>query len=371
MDMKMCTICNIEQHKDEFKGRGSQCKTCRNEKRRLAHNKICHICKISKNSGEFRRGQKICKECVEKENLSDKIMCNVCENILDSSNFYGASCICKGCSKKKMENKKSSTKLCERCNNEKECKYFRELSGKICMDCEIALETKRECRDCKVEKSISEFRPSRKQCKDCERADGRKYRRVTTKAKEWSEANKEKMTELHRQHYQKNKEEILEKERTRTKEDVGYGEVRKYKPCISSIIRGQINSSTKLKVKRDVFMNWLQFNFKNEMTADNYSELWCIDHVVPMSLLYDSCSLPCSKLIKKNPNAQKYIFCWYNTTPLLKIENRLKSDNVDISTLIAHIDCLKKFFRENKTVKKDSLYFEYRKFIRDILEFLS
>ena len=56
------------------------------------------------------------------------------------------------------------------------------MSSKRCLDCEDISITKK-CRDCNETKSIAEFNPKRAQCHECEKADGRLYRKTTTKAK--------------------------------------------------------------------------------------------------------------------------------------------------------------------------------------------
>ncbi len=57
--------------------------------------------------------------------------------------------------------------------------------------------TSKTCNTCVVRKHKSEFRDNRNRCMECDKASGRKYRRVhPEKAKKWVDENKERMSEL-------------------------------------------------------------------------------------------------------------------------------------------------------------------------------
>lgn len=366
-ESKTCTKCNSVKSQNDFDSNRFICKECLAIQKRGGEKfEVCKVCNETKS--KFKRGMEICLECSNSEKFKNNKLCRNCEEIKPNPEFYGASWVCKPCSKEKFHKRVAELKKCEGCLLEKENKLFRELSSKRCLECEDTTIT-RTCRDCNETKSISEFNPKRAQCHECEKADGRLYRRTTTKAKEWVEKNSEKMAELQKNHYEKNKKEIREIEKKRRREDKGFGEVRKYKPCISSIIRNTISHSNKLCVDRDLYMKWIKFNFRDGMTFDNYADIWCIDHVIPLSLIYDSYNHDCKNIIKKNPENSLFIYCWYNTIPLLKKENRLKDDKITQKILTNHLSQLNKFFKETDA-KKDRLYCRYKKFIRDVLEFI-
>jgi hypothetical protein len=310
----------------------------------------------------------LCIECANSEKLANSKLCKICEEIKPNSEFYGNSWVCKICSKEKFKEKMVELKKCEGCGIEKENKFYRELSSKKCLECEDKTVT-RKCRDCNETKSISEFNPKRMQCHECEKADGRNYRRTTTKAKEWVEKNPERMAGLQKKHYEENKTEIRKVESDRMKTDEDFRKIKNCKKNISEFIRGRTKNSKPLLISKNEYVIWLEYNFKEGMNMDNYAEKWCIDHVIPLGSLYKSSPHSCSGFVRKNPNHEKLIMCWYNTTPVTFKQNRLKSDKFDRDELRRHIVNIKSFLKENK-IKKDPLYYEYKKFVTDILEFL-
>ncbi len=107
---------------------------------------ICKKCKIDKGN-DFRKKRTICREC---------------DNALARERRKKE--------KERVKTEKPTSILCKKCN-------------KICTD----------------------FTFNRKVCSACRRERGRKYRRNTTKSKEWTENNKERMKELQKNWYEKNK----------------------------------------------------------------------------------------------------------------------------------------------------------------------
>lgn len=74
----------------------------------------------------------------------------------------------------------------------------------------------------------------------------------------------------------------------------------------------------------DHFMDWLQYNFDEHMSFDNYGLYWDIDHVLPCS----SFDLSISSDIEK-------CFHWSNLAPLEHIKNIKKSNKIDMD-LVTH-----------------------------------
>lgn len=64
------------------------------------------------------------------------------------------------------------------------------------------------------------------------------------------------------------------------------------------------------------YINYVENQFTNEMTWDNYGNIWVIDHIVPFNW--------------NNPTEQDLIGrCHYtNTQPLLKLENETKRNQL-------------------------------------------
>jgi len=270
-DSKTCKECNISKPLDKFEPNRFTCRECRSIQKLGGKSRECKVCNETKLISKFKRGMELCIECANSEKLANSKLCKICEEIKPNSEFYGNSWVCKICSKEKFKEKMVELKKCEGCGIEKENKFYRELSSKKCLECEDKTVT-RKCRDCNETKSISEFNPKRMQCHECEKADGRNYRRTTTKAKEWVEKNPERMAGLQKKHYEENKTEIRKVESDRIKTDEDFRKIKNCKKNISEFIRGRTKNSKPLLISKNEYVIWLEYNFKEGMNMDNYAE---------------------------------------------------------------------------------------------------
>jgi hypothetical protein len=214
------------------------------------------------------------------------------------------------------------TKKCTKCNEEKPLSRFQIQKGKPisqCKDCRNARRTelKRQkrvktiaekiatgeiivakeegnkyCKYCKTEKPENIFRKGRAKCIDCEREDGRKYRKSDIgkeKSKAWEEANSEKVKELHAKNYQKNKAKINEKNVEKYKNDPVYKMKKKIKSKTMRSYFSEIgeNYNKILGCDNNCFQNWIDFCLEKEddLTSDNYGSDWHFDHVIPLGTI--------------------------------------------------------------------------------------
>ena len=69
---------------------------------------------------------------------------------------------------------------------------------------------------------------------------------------------------------------------------------------------------------RNNIRSWLEFNFKPEMTWDNYGTMWNLDHITP-----------CSSFDLTQEDQLKTCFNWKNTVPVYCKENLEKFNKVD------------------------------------------
>ena len=72
----------------------------------------------------------------------------------------------------------------------------------------------------------------------------------------------------------------------------------------------------------DYLKNWLKYNFKEDMSWENYGSKWHIDHIIPCS----------SFDFTVEDNIHK-CFHWSNLTPLDALENIKKSDKINNETI--------------------------------------
>jgi len=67
----------------------------------------------------------------------------------------------------------------------------------------------------------------------------------------------------------------------------------------------------------EIFLEWLEFNFQEGMSWDNFGDKWHIDHV-----------MPCAFFDMTDKQQQKQCFHWTNMQPLDKYENMSKGDKI-------------------------------------------
>lgn len=94
-----------------------------------------------------------------------------------------------------------------------------------------------------------------------------------------------------------------------------------------------------LGIDKQIFLSWITFLFKGEMSFDNYSLLWEYDHVLPISLF------------KFNDDVDvKICFSWTNLQPLEKETNRYKSNKLNVIMIIEHFKKVKIFIDNNSSL---------------------
>lgn len=253
--------------------------------------KDCYKCNIEKPLDEFHKRRNVCKGCVkierkDKEQLymekanEIKKKCTMCEQTFDGLQFRYDSSVCKCCNKKKNNRvlnkptKDMPDKTCSKCNCIKEATKYRFRSN-VCIECE-------------------------------------KYAMY-----EWRKQNPEKFKE-HLQRY-RSKQEFREKinEYRRNRYNLEHIE-RVIQLCrcrVRSLIRSKKNGLhyELLGCSYNWLIKWLEYNFDDTMSWDNYGKIWHIDHI-----------RPCASFNMDNTEEQKICFNWKNLAPLSAIENSKK-----------------------------------------------
>jgi len=326
METKTCKTCNEVKPTNDFMPRKLWCRACWNIKR--ANDRIKK------------------KEIQELEFEDDTKQCTACNEHKIMSEFKVDGNQCKDCLNEKKRNQKARKK--EKGIASGEIKAPPKVSSK---------EDHKICRICDEEKEDTEFRKGRFKCLECERDNGRTYRKSDhgqTKSAKWLEDNQEQMTKLQAEWYQNNKDHINEKYNERYHNDPEF----KFKKCTQiRIIIALKNAGTQkqdrtiayLGCKINKFKNWLEYNFDENMTLENHGEYWHMDHVVPVNtfdLLDNDQALLC--------------FNWKNVTPLKGSENMSKHDSIQKDQIAKHMQNLLKYKKEVKPSKnkKDKVDFD-------------
>ncbi len=149
--------------------------------------------------------------------------------------------------------------------------------------------------------------------------------------KEYNENNKEKIKEQVKKQTSKPEWRIANTIRTRTRRSLKSGKKYcEYLGCSMKFLR-----------------EWFKFNFdldELDMTFDNFSKLWEIDHVIPVATF-------------KMENEQDRIVCfnWKNLSPLLKEKNHRKGKKLDTIQIIRNEIRIKLFLKHcNKIGLKEN-----------------
>ena len=203
------------------------------------------------------------------------------------------------------------------------------------------------CSKCKLQKSLTEFCKDkrsksgrRSSCKICSNIIGKEWRQKysqiankETKDKKVCGCCKE---ERNIQEFSKNKsaKDGFESEckACKNKYNNAYSKARKlYDPefklltnlrsRLSNVLRGISKSQTTkqlIGVDFETFTKWIEFQFEEGMTLNNYGSVWEHDHVLPIS----SFNLLEEEELHKAMN-------WMNIRPLTPLKNIQKSNKID------------------------------------------
>lgn len=147
-------------------------------------------------------------------------------------------------------------------------------------------------------------------CKECERA----------RALQKYHANSEHYKEMNKKYKQENKESInTTRNAYLAKKHLNHEErlKRNMKCLISAKIRKTRHTGEYLGAPMTLIVKWLEFNFGENMSWENYGKVWHIDHTIPIDL-FDL----------QNENEALVCFCWMNIIPLTAIENLKKSNKL-------------------------------------------
>lgn len=242
------------------------------------------------------------------------------------------------------------------------------LFGNTLKPLKVAVMNK-QCTKCKVEKPPTAFAKNgeglRSQCKECR----------CIIAKEYREANIEKMRQKDKDYYQSNKNEVLAKAQEYRKKNrdaicsqkkeyynankdkiTEYHKNHKEQRNIQKKIHRQNNpivgvvESLKVRIHRVLkstktdkcwqyigcnkpfLQEWIESQFDDKMSWDNYGKYWHLDHVIAINL-FDMTS-------QEN---RKVCFHWTNLRPLEKTENMSKSDKFKIEDILKHRQTVQNF----------------------------
>lgn len=252
------------------------------------------------------------------------------------------------CSKCNQEKELVKKYICQKCKNDREQERRRNLSDakkeemrlkerqryakKKAIVQQIVVDENQTkiCTICKEEKSLSEFYIAkmkgtiRAECKEC--------------ASKWRKNN-----------YQKNREKVIKQtnqyKKDRMKVDPAFKMERLMRSRIYDAFKRQGKKKNERTMKylgctKSFLKEWIESQFTEEMTHENYGEYWHIDHVKP-----------CSSFDLSKEEEISECFNWRNLQPLKGEENLSKSNKICNKTIEEHRKKSEQFLTEMKDKK--------------------
>ena len=158
--------------------------------------------------------------------------------------------------------------------------------------------------------------------------------------KEYREENKENIKVYKKIYSQKpeNKTKRNEKDKKRRKEDEAYRIMNNLRTRIYNVLKQKkTDRSDKLiGCNKTQLQQWISSQFYDNLSWDNYAEVWQIDHVIPIAFF---------DLTDKKQ--QLLAFNWSNLRPLYSEENGNKKDKIVEKAIREHIKTLDNFIIKN------------------------
>ena len=190
----------------------------------------------------------------------------------------------------------------------------------------------KKCTNCRIEKSLYEFskditRSSGIQCwcKECvknyKKVHYNKNRlEILFKQKKYTKLNKNRIKKYKSKYYQKYKKLINNKQINRRKTDICFKVTHNLRMRVVNSLKGNSKSLPTmflLGCEIDYLMYRLQEQFTKGMSWDNYGD-WEVDHIKP-----------CASFDLAVPKQQKQCFNYLNLQPLWKKKNQEKGDKYE------------------------------------------
>lgn len=183
----------------------------------------------------------------------------------------------------------------------------------------------KKCAKCKNEFPLENFPKDssnksgyRSYCFPCNRA---KINRVASQRKDkryqYNKDNRDIIKEYNQEYYGKNKEIFQSNYKKYLQTNPQFKIIHNTRVRINKALKHNYKNSSSLELlgcDLDYYKQYLENQFKSDMTWENYGALWDIDHIKP-----------CASFDLSLEEEQKKCFHYLNTQPLYKIDNQRKN----------------------------------------------
>jgi hypothetical protein len=223
----------------------------------------------------------------------------------------------------------------------------------------------KQCRKCDIELNDNNKVTKQNLCRPCSSRLCKEYKQNNKKLisdynKVYKSEHKDEIKVYNHDYNLENREAIqkrqTEQHRRRRETDVNFKLAHSCRNRIRNLLikdnitKGSLKTFNLLGCDVNFLKEWLQYNFKEGMTLDNYGQYWHIDHVIP-----------CSLFNLQDKNELKICCHWTNLQPMEAKANLSKNNSLNMEEVRNHIQLIKiyetnKQINVNRHVKKLTNY---------------
>ena len=136
--------------------------------------------------------------------------------------------------------------------------------------------------------------------------------------REYYHKNSEANMRRHAEYVAKNRDAVNKRSRERRRENPSERAASSQRSRVWSILKhGSIPRTGSIGLRQAALKEWLEAKFESGMTWENYGSAWHVDHIIP-----------CAAFDLTKPRELRKCFHYHNLRPCWAEENRRKSDKV-------------------------------------------
>ncbi len=211
------------------------------------------------------------------------------------------------------------------------------------------------CTRCNGDKNTNGTIKGRTYCRLCAREMCRLYKQKNKeKIKEYNKKyklqHKDEISEYNKNYNKENRKEIQKRHteylKNRRKTNKNYKIAVVLRNRLKSLLKGEKRKKTLeiLGCDLNFFLDWLKFQFKEDMTFENHGTIWHIDHVIP-----------CAKFNLTEVEEQKKCFNWTNMQPMHSSKNMSKKAKIFFKEIFAHEIVLYSYYMKLNDSNKNKI----------------
>lgn len=209
-----------------------------------------------------------------------------------------------------------------------------------------------ECKPCKRETELARKKANRDHNKEVNREYIRNNKeKIQTYQKQYRVENADKIKTAYIANHQANLQRMSNyrklkenkmKRRIKTKErrdtDSVFRMTENLRVRVVNMLKQKKSENTDKYIgcTKSELRFWLEYQFTEEYSWENYGSLWHVDHVIPVAFFN-----------LDDESEQKIAFNWTNLRPLKGSENMSKHDKILKDVIINHMDTVIQFISEN------------------------